>query len=67
MMSKAADFNIYWTTLIAKLTPYVSRMPVATSVAQPVPTPLTNAMNSTIGWLSALAIPSLPPGDRGVR
>jgi hypothetical protein len=61
MMSKAADFNVYWTTLIAKLSPYVSRMPVATSVAQPVPTPLTNAMNSTISWLSALAIPSFRP------
>jgi hypothetical protein len=61
MMSKAADFNIYWTTLTAKLSPYVSRMPVATSAAQPVPTPLTNAMNSTISWLSALAIPSFRP------
>lgn len=61
MMSKSADFNVYWTTLIARLTPYVSRMPVASSVAQPAPTPLTNAMNSTIGWLSALAIPSFRP------
>jgi hypothetical protein len=61
MMSKAANFNVYWTTLIAKLSPYVSRMPVATSTAQPVPTPLTNAMNSTVTWLSALAIPSFRP------
>jgi hypothetical protein len=61
MMSKAANFNIYWTTLIAKLSPYVSRMPVATAVAQPVPTPLTNAMNSTIDWLSALVIPAFRP------
>lgn len=61
MMGKAANFNIYWTTLIAKLTPYVSRMPVATAVAQPVPTPLANAMNSTTDWLSALAIPAFRP------
>jgi hypothetical protein len=61
MMSKSADFNIYWTTLIAKLTPYVSRMPVATSVAQPVSAPLTNAMNSMVTWLSALATPSFRP------
>lgn len=58
MMSKAAHFNVYWTTLVAKLSPPLSRTPVATSAAQPVPTPLTNAMNSTIGWLSSLAIPA---------
>ncbi|WP_129641730.1 hypothetical protein [Peristeroidobacter agariperforans] len=61
MMSQAADFNIYWTTTVARLTPAVSRMPIATSTAQAVPTPLTNAMNVTIGWLSALAIPALRP------
>ncbi len=58
MMGKAAHFNVYWTTLVAKLTPAVSRMPVATSVPQPVPTPLTNAMNSTIDWLSSLTTPA---------
>jgi hypothetical protein len=36
-------------------------MPVATSVAQPVATPLTNAMNSTIKWLSALDIAAFRP------
>lgn len=55
VMTKATHFNIYWTTLIAKLSPPLSRTPVATSVAQTVPTPLTNAMNGTIGWLSSLA------------
>lgn len=59
VMSKATHFDVYWTTLIAKLTPILSRTPVGTSVAQPVPTPLTNAMNSTIGWLSSLATPAL--------
>jgi hypothetical protein len=58
MMAKAAHFNIYWTTLIAKLTPPLSRMPIATQAAQPVPTPLTNAMNTTIDWLSSLAVPA---------
>lgn len=61
VMSKAAHFNIYWTTLIARLTPPVSRTPAATSIAQPAPTPLTNALNATIGWLSSLAIPVFTP------
>jgi hypothetical protein len=58
VMTKATHFNIYWTTLIARLSPPLSRTPVATSVAQTVPTPLTNAMNGTIGWLSSLATTS---------
>lgn len=58
VMTKATHFNIYWTTLIARLSPPLSRTPVATSVAQPVPTPLTNAVNATIGWLSSLATAS---------
>ncbi|WP_116807775.1 hypothetical protein [Steroidobacter cummioxidans] len=61
MMSKAANFNVYWTTLVAKLAPPISRMPVATSVPQPVPTPLTNAMNSTVNWLSMLVAPAFRP------
>lgn len=58
VMSKAAHFNVYWTTLVARLSPPLSRTPVGTSPAQPVPTPLTNAMNATIGWLSSLATPA---------
>jgi hypothetical protein len=61
VMTKAAHFNIYWTTLVSKLSPPLSRTPVGTSVAQPVPTPLTNSMNSTIEWLSSLAIPAFRP------
>lgn len=56
VMTKAGHFNIYWTPLIAKLTPILSRTPVGTSVSQPVPAPLTNAMNATVGWLSGLAV-----------
>ena len=58
MMAKAGKFDVYWTTLVARLAPPLSRTPVATSVAQPVPTPLTNAMNSTVTWLSSLATPA---------
>lgn len=58
VMTKAANFDIYWTTLVASLTPPVSRMSVARSAAQPVPTPLTNALNSTVTWLSSLATPA---------
>ncbi len=61
VMARASHFNIYWTPLIAKLSPPLSRTPVATSVAQPVPTPLTNAMNSTVGWLSSLATVAFRP------
>lgn len=60
-MSKAAHFNIHWTTLIARLTPVISRTPAATSVAQAAPTPLTNALNATIGWLSRMAITAFKP------
>jgi hypothetical protein len=61
VMSKAGHFNVYWTTLIARLTPPVSRSPVATSVAQPAPTPLTNALNSTTGYLSRVTTRAFTP------
>ena len=61
VMSKATHFNVYWTTLVARLTPPVSRSPVATSVAQPAPTPLTNALNSTIGYLSRVTTQAFLP------
>ena len=61
VMSKAAHFNVYWTTLIARLTPPVSRTPAATAATQSAPTPLTNALNSTIGWLSRIVIPAFKP------
>jgi hypothetical protein len=58
VMTKATHFNAYWTTLIARLTPPISRSPVATAVAQPAPTPLTNALNTTIGYLSRATTPA---------
>lgn len=61
VMGKAGHFNVYWTTLVARLTPPVSRSPVATSVAQPAPTPLTNALNTTIGYLSRLTTQAFTP------
>lgn len=61
VMSKADDFNVYWTTLVARLTPPISRSPVATSVAQPTPTPLTNALNSTVGYLSRMVTQAFVP------
>lgn len=60
-MSKAAHFNVYWTTLIARLTPPVSRTPAATVASQAAPTPLTNALNATVGWLSRISIPAFKP------
>jgi len=61
VMTKASHFNVYWTTLIARLTPPVSRSPVATNVPQPAPTPLTNALNSTIGYLSRMTTQAFIP------
>jgi hypothetical protein len=61
VMTKAAHFNVYWTTLVARLTPPVSRSPVATAVAQPAPTPLTNALNSTVGYLSRMTTQAFSP------
>lgn len=60
-MTRAAHFNVYWTTLVARLTPPVSRSPVATSIAQPTPTPLTNALNTTIGYLSRMTTQAFAP------
>jgi hypothetical protein len=60
-MTKAGHFNVYWTTLVARLTPPVSRSPVATAVAQPAPTPLTNALNSTVGYLSRMMTRAFTP------
>ena len=61
VMAKSAHFNVYWTTLIARLTPPLSRSPVATAVAQPAPTPLTNALNSAIGYLSRMTTQAFTP------
>ncbi|MET0534389.1 MAG: hypothetical protein ABW171_09210 [Steroidobacter sp.] len=58
VMGKSAHFNVYWTTLIAQLTPPISRSPVASSVAQPTPTPVTNALNMSIEYLSRLTTPA---------
>jgi hypothetical protein len=61
VMTKASHFNVYWTTLIAELTPPVSRTPVATSVPQAAPTPLTNALNSTVSYLSRMTTRAFTP------
>ena len=60
VMSKATHFNVYWTTLIASLSPPLSRTPAAV-MPQPQPTPLTNAMNASIGWLSRLDTAAFTP------
>src|ERR1044072_3002234 len=60
-MAQANHFNVYWTTLVARLTPPVSRTPVATAVTQATPTPLTNALNSTIGTLSRMTTQAFAP------
>jgi hypothetical protein len=64
VMSKAAHFNVYWTKLIAQLTPPISRLATGASTVREVPTPLTNGLNTTVGWLSKLAIPAFTPISR---
>ena len=59
VMGQADHVNVYWTTLVARLTPPISRSPVALAVAQAEPTPLTNALNITISYLSRLDTPAL--------
>jgi hypothetical protein len=61
VMARASHFNVYWTTLVAQLTPPVSRTPVATAVPQAAPTPLTNALNSTVEYLSRMTTRAFTP------
>lgn len=61
VMSKAAHFNVYWTTLVARLTPSIAKFPTGASTTREVPTPLTNGLNTTVGWLSKLDIPAFTP------
>lgn len=58
VMGRAMHFNVYWTTLVARLTPPISQSPVATSLRQAAPTPVTNALNGTVGYLSRLTTPA---------
>jgi hypothetical protein len=58
VMSKAGHFNVYWTTLIARLTPPIAKLPTGASTIREVPTPLTNGLNTTVGWLSKLDMPA---------
>lgn len=64
VMSKATHFNVYWTTLIVRLTPPISRFPTGASSKQEVPTPLTNGLNTTVGWLSRLNVSAFQPVSR---
>ncbi len=64
VMTKASHFNVYWTTLIARLTPPISRFPTGASSRQEVPTPLTNGLNTTVSWLSQLNVSAFPPVSR---
>jgi hypothetical protein len=58
VMSKATHFNVYWTPLISQLTPALAGNYGA---AKPGDTPLTNALNNVIGWLSRLDTPAFTP------
>jgi hypothetical protein len=60
-MSREARFDIYWNSLVSKITRAVGPAPVPeTSLTEP----LTTTMNAVIGWLSGLALPSFAPlGD----
>lgn len=65
-MSRAERFDLYWTTLVWRLTNIVAadrkpaNMPAATAGATNPQqyTPLTTALNDVTGWLSRLATPA---------
>jgi hypothetical protein len=60
-MSRGARFDIYWNSLVSKITRAIGPAPVpATAMTEP----LTTTMNAVIGWLSGIALPRFAPvGD----
>lgn len=55
-MSRSERFDLYWTTLISRLSVALTNMASADSKD-----PLTTALNETTTWLSKLAAPALKP------
>lgn len=53
-MSRAERFDLYWTTLVSRLTAVQSKNSTATL-------PITTALNETTQWLSQLALPAFKP------
>ncbi len=65
-MGRAKRFDIYWNSLVSKITYAAGAAPP--SATQPLTQPLTSTMNEAIGWLSAVALPRFKPiGDACLR
>ena len=60
-MSRETRFDIYWNSLVSKITRAIGPAQVpATAMTEP----LTTTMNEVIGWLSGIALPRFAPlGD----
>lgn len=63
-MGREARFDIYWNSLVSKITQAAGAAPASPPLTQP----LTATMNEAIGWLSAVALPRFKPlGDACLR
>ncbi|HEX2494293.1 MAG TPA: hypothetical protein VHK24_10995 [Steroidobacter sp.] len=59
-MSRAREFNVYWTTLVQRLTTATHNAPPPRTGEQ-VSAPLATALNEVVARLSALTVPAFSP------
>ena len=59
-LSRSKQFNIYWNTLASRVAVAFSEE-VAATKGDKLSDPLTRAMNQTVNWLSAFAVPAFQP------
>jgi hypothetical protein len=57
-IARAERFDLYWTTLVSRLTPALNAMSGAPATDKE---PLTTSLNSMTGWLSSLAVAAIKP------
>jgi hypothetical protein len=59
-LSRSKHFNIYWNTLVSRVAVALSEN-VAATRGDKLADPLTRAVNQTVNWISAIAIPEFQP------
>lgn len=60
VLSRSKHFNIYWNPLVSRLAIAFSEN-VAAMPGDKLTDPLTRALNQTVNWISAIAIPEFQP------
>lgn len=60
VLSRSKHFNIYWNTLVSRVAVVFSEE-VAAGKADKLPDPLSRAVNQTVNWISAIALPTFEP------